>query len=80
MSTLTDDSPMVVTEPDVDGGDGDWDDDLIHVSCECSVTLALCGGELNGEPLDEAPDDEMCVVCLDLEHQPCPRCGSEVER
>lgn len=72
MSTLTDDSPIVVTEPTFEEG-GDFDD-LVHICCECSEDLALCGGELGAEAVDFA-DDEMCVVCLDLEKQPCPRCG-----
>jgi hypothetical protein len=75
MSALTDDSPIVVTEPlsFEDGGDSD---DLVHVACDCSEEIALCGTELTFG-VDEWTDDELCVVCKDLEPLPCPRCGEK---
>lgn len=72
MSTLTDDSPIVVTDPTFEEG-GD-EDNLVHVACECSDDLALCGAELTMDAGDFT-DDEVCVVCHDLEPLPCPRCG-----
>lgn len=72
MSTLTEENPVIVTEPTFEeGGDSD---DLVHVACECSEDISLCGCQLTSEA-GEFTEDELCVVCKDLEPLPCPRCG-----
>lgn len=45
-------------------------DAIIHVWC-CDPDLALCGKDVSAEP--EVPDGFGidCVVCIDLEDQPC---------
>ncbi|AYD81658.1 hypothetical protein SEA_KROMP_57 [Streptomyces phage Kromp] len=50
-------------------------DDLVHVVCFCDQDTALCGTNVTGY---DWPDDEAstCVVCRDLEHKPCNRCGA----
>ncbi|WP_329214894.1 hypothetical protein OG352_05460 [Streptomyces sp. NBC_01485] len=55
---------------------GDADDDLTHSVCECTPDIALCGTDMAGaEWADEDDDVTCCVVCLDLEDEPCPKCG-----
>lgn len=79
LDTFIDESTLL--EDLVDGGDGDWDDDLVHICCDqCEPRMALCGGELDDESLDSFGDDELCVVCLDLaKSKPvCPTCGEPV--
>ncbi|MEU3851766.1 hypothetical protein [Streptomyces sp. NPDC029554] len=47
-----------------------------HVFC-CDRDRALCGHDISNDPevFDYTPND--CIVCLDLEDQPCPSCGFE---
>lgn len=45
--------------------------DLNHVFC-CEPDIALCGADVSD---DDIVDEADCVVCLDLEEQPCPTCG-----
>lgn len=52
------------------------DEELIHLYCKCSPQVSLCGLYSDGDT--EYIDDEGetgCVVCADLEHAMCPRCG-----
>lgn len=82
MSTLTDETPIIVTEEQVDEGDGDWEDDLIHICCDqCRPRMALCGGELDDEALDSFGDDELCIVCFSLAQAqpPCSTCGRPIQ-
>lgn len=45
------------------------DTDLTHLYC-CDPDIAICGEDLSGTPeVDE--DGQLCVVCEDLEFQPC---------
>lgn len=53
----------------------DDDDDLTHTVCFCNPYLALCGTYVDGDWDEDAPEDECCVVCEDLERLPCARCG-----
>lgn len=47
---------------------------VVHVFCDCSPHVTLCG--LDEEmPFVETEEDPGCVVCDDLEPQPCGRCG-----
>lgn len=47
-------------------------DRLDHIYC-CNPDRALCGTDVSNMP---EIDDANCVVCLALEEQPCPDCGS----
>ena len=52
------------------------DDTLYHIFCECDEDLGLCGLDISDCAIsDPLGDDPVCVVCLDLEFVPCPRCG-----
>lgn len=53
------------------------DDDISHCVCPCSEDVALCGKNVAGHKwvLDFNAQDVVCVVCADLEHSLCPRCG-----
>lgn len=45
------------------------DDQLTHIYC-CNPDLGLCGTDLSDTPeVDE--DGILCVVCEDLEEEPC---------
>lgn len=51
------------------------DDDTIHTVCGCTPDITLCGFDVS-DAEDLGPDAEpSCIVCDDLHHQPCPRCG-----
>lgn len=52
------------------------DDTLYHIFCECDEDLGLCGLDISDYAISDPLDgDPVCVVCLDLEFVPCPRCG-----
>lgn len=46
----------------------------IHMVCECNEDVALCGKDLTGRPFADGSVE--CVVCADLDRQPCPLCGA----
>ncbi|MFI6249004.1 hypothetical protein [Streptomyces sp. NPDC051016] len=48
--------------------------DETHVVC-CNRDLALCGSDVTELPWVGDEVEATCVVCRDLEGQPCPRCG-----
>lgn len=50
---------------------GNSGDELDHLYC-CDSDLALCGTDVSGHEDNDA--DGTCIVCLDLEFQPCPSC------
>lgn len=50
-------------------------DDLVHVACDCDPDTALCGTDVTGQGWDDDDVETTCVVCRDLEYQPCARCG-----
>ncbi|MEU3160028.1 hypothetical protein ABZ753_21595 [Streptomyces griseoincarnatus] len=52
----------------------DIDNETTHVFC-CDPDRALCGHDVSNDPEVPNPTPNDCVVCLDLEEQPCPRCG-----
>lgn len=45
------------------------DDGLTHIYC-CDPNLGLCGTDLTDHP-DVDEDGILCVVCEDLEDEPC---------
>lgn len=48
------------------------DDDLHHIYCECTGSnVALCGRDLTDVPEVIVDDDNLCVVCAELEVIPC---------
>lgn len=53
--------------------------DLVHLYC-CRPWLAMCGERLTGKRLGwdypDGPDD--CVVCLDLQDEPCTFPGCRI--
>lgn len=49
-----------------------------HVFC-CNPDRALCGHDVSDHPEVDGPTPNDCVVCLDLEEQPCPRCDFQPE-
>ena len=52
------------------------DNTLFHIFCECDEDLGLCGLDISDYAISDPLDgDPVCVVCLDLEFVPCPRCG-----
>ncbi len=49
-----------------------------HYFCPCDPDTSLCGIDMTdwedaGYVLSHDEDD--CVVCIDLEHEPCRKCG-----
>lgn len=62
-------APIVAPAPTRTGGSTD----LNHIYC-CDPDIALCGADVSAHPIVDL-DDADCVVCLDLEEQPCPTCG-----
>lgn len=51
-------------------------EDIDHLICECSPDVSLCGLDVSGVPIvDDDNDDDLCLVCEDLEHIPCVVCG-----
>ncbi|MFK4801738.1 hypothetical protein ACI3K5_24025 [Streptomyces sp. MPA0124] len=54
--------------------DLDSDQSTTHVFC-CNPDRALCGHDVSNDPEVDGPTPTDCVVCLDLEEQPCPVCG-----
>jgi len=60
--------------PKVEPRQSSSDDDLDHLYC-CDPNRALCGSDLTDSPELADDEDENCVVCIDLDEQPCPDCG-----
>lgn len=49
--------------------------DLDHLYC-CNSDLSLCGLDIADlDELEEFPEDDLCIVCRELEEKPCERCG-----
>ena len=47
-------------------------DDLYHIYCDCTgPDLALCGRDLTDVSERPQGEDPLCVVCGELEEQPC---------
>ena len=79
LDILIDESTQL--EEQVDGGSDDWDDDLVHICCgRCDPKVALCGGPLEGEDMEDFGADELCIVCIELaKPKPkCPTCGFRI--
>lgn len=58
------------------GHDQDVDDDLVHVHCPCTPEWTLCGVETGDGPVMSDATEVTCVVCADLDDEPCARCGA----
>lgn len=70
-STTTDTSPET-TDHSTD------DDDLDHLICWCNENRALCGKDVTDLEFSDCDADftDMCVVCIELGRDPCPKCGA----
>lgn len=56
-------------------GSTDDGDELDHLFC-CDEDVALCGSDLTGTEFGEVVSEEsLCLVCNDLEGQPCGAAG-----
>jgi hypothetical protein len=66
---------ILAPEPATTASDGG--DDLSHAACPCFPDVALCGVDVSGWEWaeDGQQPENPCVVCVDLDEQPCPRCG-----
>lgn len=54
----------------------DDDDDFTHMVC-CDPNVALCGADVTtAQVVDASPAEDECIVCVDLDRLPCPRCGT----
>ena len=51
------------------------EDHLTHVYCHCNPDRGLCGVDLSNCPVVRTNED-LCVVCADLDQLACERCGS----
>lgn len=69
MTTTTAPSPVIVSATATES-------DLSHTVCECDENAALCGLDVTEFPWDDDEDSPECVVCEDLDDQPCERCGA----
>lgn len=51
------------------------DSDIDHIWCDCTIDIALCGADITGLPVIDAPVNA-CVVCSDLDDTGarCPTC------
>jgi hypothetical protein len=50
------------------------DSDIVHFVCNCDEDTALCGIDVSEADETDSLEDT-CVVCVDLNEFPCPRCG-----
>lgn len=67
-----------VTEERPPPTDSGTADELHHLYCH-DENLALCGADLtNVEERDPHPNEQHCVVCIDLDPLPCPCESSDV--
>ena len=54
---------------------GTTDINSVHVWCHDPNT-ALCGLDVSNHPEVSEDVDATCVMCAELEEQPCPVCGN----
>lgn len=64
----------MITAPELAPSTAGMGDDLNHITCVCDDNLALCGTDVTYHEW-VATAEVTCVVCRDLEDEPCPRCG-----
>lgn len=50
--------------------------DYSHVVCKCDENTTLCGLEATDFPWIDDEAEVECVVCADLDEEPCGRCAS----
>jgi hypothetical protein len=62
--------------PTIDSQPVPLNDRTTHVIC-CDPNTALCGLNVSEEPEVPEGTGHDCIVCLDLEEQPCPHCGAQ---
>ena len=66
----------MTTAPVLAPSNTDVNDRTTHVIC-CNWDIALCGLDVSDEPVVPDGVGHDCIVCLDLEEQRCPDCGTE---
>ena len=66
----------MTTAPVLAPSNTDTNDPTTHVIC-CNWNVALCGLDVSGQPVVPDGVGHDCIVCLDLEEQRCPHCGTE---
>lgn len=64
---------MAALAPAIESSRSSGQSPLNHIFC-CDRDTALCGADVSNDPIVELEEAD-CVVCLDLEEQPCPYCG-----
>jgi hypothetical protein len=65
-----------MTAPQIESTtDTDWDDDLVHLVCDCDEFWALCGKRLDDEEWIDDEDVTYCPMCVLVEDESCARCG-----
>lgn len=64
-----------LTELDSKKSDVD-DSTLDHIFCDCNPNIALCGTDISTLDFNTVIEEDLCVVCKDLEDKSCDRCGS----
>ncbi len=79
---------VLIDAPERAPAETDKGDGLTHVVCDCQMVQAIVGGTpvaLCGRVVDDkvSPKDHqldegepLCLVCADLNEQPCPKCGA----
>lgn len=55
----------------------DFDEELIHVSCDCKPELAYCGTPIEPDDTIDDSTETSCVVCAAMENTFCPYCGED---
>lgn len=66
-------APDVLDKVNPDGSTGD--EDLLHVVCECSNHVALCGLDMTDTAWAATFADPWCPLCVAAAEHPCPNCG-----
>lgn len=67
---------MTATTTHLDPSPTNTDDgpDISHIYCH-NPNRSLCGEGLTNMEESDGTKEQHCVVCVDLEKQPCKKCG-----
>jgi hypothetical protein len=66
----------VPISPSLDETDQDIDlGGMTHIVCLCTPEISLCGRKMPDSALLDLEENEVeCVVCAELDGEPCPKC------